>query len=370
MTTRRQFLVQAAAAGVGAAASVKATSMMQDAPPKQAAPARRTRGVVQTVQGPIDASKLGFTLPHEHLFASSSGFWQVWPEYFGGRANFIARVVDKLKVAKDEGVNTIVDLTTADLGRDIRIMEEISRKSGVQIIATTGHWLYPNLSMGARTVEELMEFFTKEIERGIEGTDIKAGVIKVATDQEGVTPFIEKALRAAARTSKATGIPIETHTLAVKRQGEKQAEIFEAEGLNPMMVSIGHSDYSTEMDYLTGLIKRGYTIGMDHMSRGVTPPAQRAAEGSSPNFWQTKVDRIKALVDAGFANKIFLSNDWLFADSLAATGAYSDALNKLNPDGMLFLTRKVIPRLKQLGVSDQTINAMTVENPKRFFGDT
>jgi phosphotriesterase-related protein len=362
MTTRRSFLMQAAAAGLGAAISVKATSLVQGV-----APARRTRGVVQTVQGPIDASKLGFTLPHEHLFASSSGFWQLWPEFFGGRANFIAKVVDKLKVAKDEGVNTIVDLTTADLGRDIRLMEEISRKSGMQIIATTGHWLYPNLSMSSRTVEELTEFFVKEIERGIEGTDIKAGVIKVATDQEGVTPFIEKALRAAARTSKATGTPIETHTLAAKRQGEKQAEIFEAEGLSPAMVSIGHSDYSTEMDYLTGLIKRGYTIGMDHMSRGVTPPAQ-GAEGSSPNFWQTKVDRIKSLVDAGFANKLFLSNDWLFADSLAPTGAYSDTLNKLNPDGMLFLTRKVIPRLKQLGVPDQTIRTMTVENPRRFFG--
>ncbi|HEX9760893.1 MAG TPA: hypothetical protein VGA40_08225 [Candidatus Acidoferrales bacterium] len=367
MATRREFLLQAAA-GVVVATSARATYAMQTGAIKKPVPARRIPGVVQTVQGPIDASNLGFTLPHEHLFASSGGFWQVWPEFWGGKANFIAKAVDKLKEAKDEGVDTIVDLTTADLGRDIRMMEEISRRSRMQIIAATGHWLYPALSMNARSVEELTDFFLKEIERGIEGTDIKAGVIKVATDQEGVTPFIEKALRAAARTSKLTGIPIETHTLAAKRTGEKQAEIFEAEGLAPAMVSLGHSDYSDDMAYLTGLIRRGYTIGMDHMSRGIFPPDRPAPENATPLLWQSRAERIKALVDAGFTNKILLSNDWLFADSLSAAGAYTTALNKSNPDGMLFLTRKVVPHLKKIGVTDEAIHAMTVENPERFFG--
>src|SRR5205807_734581 len=146
-----------------------------------------------------DVSTLGFTLPHEHVCASSAGFWDVWPEFFGGRANFVSKVVDNLKAAKAEGVGTIVDVTPADIGRDIRLLEEVSRKSGVHIIACTGHWLYPSLSMAARTVEELTDFFVLEIERGIAGTDIKPGVIKVATDRDGVTPFIDRALRAAAR---------------------------------------------------------------------------------------------------------------------------------------------------------------------------
>lgn len=355
MSTRRQILMGAAAAGLAASASVEAA---------RAAPGRR---LVQTVLGPIDASKLGFTLPHEHLVSSSPGMWRAWPELFGGRTAVVAKAVDRLKALKDDGVSTIVDLTTFDLGRDVRLMQEVSRKTGIQIVPCTGHWLFPTMSMSARTVEELTDFFLREIERGIEDTDIRAGVIKVATDKEGVTPFIEMALRAAARASKATGTPIETHTLGEDRSGLKQAEIFEAEGLDPAKVSIGHSDDSTDMGYLTGLIRRGYTVGLDHMSRGVTPPGQPVPKELEPYLWENKAARIKALVDAGHASRIFLSNDWLFADSLFPTGTVA-ILDSRNPDGICFLTRKVIPHLRTLGVSEQAIQTMTVDNPRRFFG--
>jgi len=281
MTTRREFLTQAAGASVAAAAASPAVAQ------SITRLARRTPGVVQTVQGPIDASKLGFTLPHEHIFASSAGFMQTWPE-----------------------------------------------------------------------------FFVLEIERGIEGTDIKPGVIKVATDREGVTPFVDKALRAAARASKATGAPVTTHTLAAERVGEKQAAIFEAEGLNAARVCLGHSDDTDDMTYLTGLAKRGYTIGMDHMTWGA-----RAASGAGAGIlsWRQRAQSVKKLVDAGLTDRIFLSNDWYFGISIAGAGAM-EALEKMNPDGMLFSIRKTIPYLKQLGVTDQAIRTITVENPRRFFG--
>lgn len=307
------------------------------------------------------ASKLGFTLPHEHICVSSAGFWQAWPEFFGGRASFIAKVVEKLRTAKREGVDTIVDVTPADIGRDVRLLEEVSRKSGVHIVACTGHWLYPSLSMEARTIEELTDFFVLEIERGIEDTGIKAGVIKVATDQEGITPFLEKALRAAARASKATGIPVTTHTYAVGRGGEKQAEIFEAEGLDPASVCLGHCDESNDLDYLTGLARRGYTVGMDHLTRGASPDAQAQVLS-----WQQRADCVAKLIEAGFADRVFLSNDWFFGASMVVTGAMQ-AMDALNPDGVLFNTRKTLPYLKQLGITDQQIRTITVENPRRFF---
>jgi phosphotriesterase-related protein len=322
-------------------------------------PTQRLAGRVQAVQGPLDASELGFTLPHEHICASSAGFWQAWPEFFGGREEFISRVVDKLKIVKQEGVRTIVDVTTIDTGRDIRLIEEVSRKSGMQIIACTGHWLDPSQSMSARSVDELADFFIKEIEHGIEGTEIKAGVIKVATDREGVTPFLDKALRAAARASKATGVPITTHSYSPERIGEKQADIFEAEGLNPERVCIGHSDDTTDLDYLTGLAERRYTIGMDHLIYGI----------QGPLTWQKRSELIKDLVAAGFANKLFISNDWFYGISVGATET-QEAMDRMNPDGMLFVTRKVIPYLRQIGVSDQAVNLMTVENPMRFFAST
>jgi phosphotriesterase-related protein len=364
MATGREFLGQIAVASV-AAASAHAAQALQAAAPVKISPTQRSRGVVQTVQGPMDASKLGFTLPHEHICASSAGFMQTWPEFFGGRANFISKVVDRLEAVRGEGgVDTIVDVTPADVGRDIRLIEEVSWKSGMQIVACTGHWLYPSLSMGARTANELADFFVLEIERGIEGTDIKPGVIKVAIDHEGVTPFLEEAMRAAARASKATGIPVTTHTYAADRIGEKQADIFENEGLNPAMVCLGHCDDTNDMGYLTGLVKRGYTIGMDHMTWGTRDEKAAAAGVLS---WQQRAESIKKLIDAGFCNKIFLSHDWYFGISMAAVGAM-EAMEKMNPDGMLFNTRKTIPYLKQIGVTDQQIRTITVENPRHFFG--
>jgi len=204
-----------------------------------------------------------------------------------------------------------------------------------------------------------------EIGRGIEDTGIKPGVIKVATDQEGVTPFIDKALRAAARASKATGIPVTTHTLASDRSGEKQAAIFESEGLDPAKVCLGHCDDTNDMGYLTGLVKRGYTIGMDHITWGVG--AQAEGPDAKVLSWQKRAECIKQLIDLGFANRIFLSHDWYYGISMARSGVMA-AMEARNPDGMLFNTRKTIPYLKQIGVTDDQVRVMTVDNPRRFFG--
>ena len=246
--------------------------------------------------GPLDASKLGFTLTHEHVGSGSE-------KIFGSRTNSVANAVDKLKEARDAGIDTIVDVTTFDIGRDIRFREEISRKSGMQIVAGTGQHFFAPESFNARTVEEITELFIREIEQGIEDTDIKAGVIKVAARSDVMTPAEEKVFKAAARASKATGIPIETHTNARRRAGEKQVEIFEAEGVSPARVSLGHSDDTDDVSYLIGLAKRGYTLGMDHIFRGM-------AHGEKVP-WQRRADYIKQLIDAGFVDKIFLSNDWV-----------------------------------------------------------
>ena len=196
-------------------------------------------------------------------------------------------------------------MTPADVGRDVRLLEEVSRK-------------------------------------------------------EGTTPFLEKALRAAARASQATGIPVTTHTYAVGRGGEKQAEIFEAEGLDPANVCLGHCDESNDLDYLTGLARRGYTVGMDHLTRGASPAQAQVLS------WQQRAECVAKLIEAGFAERIFLSNDWFFGASMAVTGAMQ-TMDALNPDGILFDTRKTIPHLRQLEVTDQQIRTITVENPRRFF---
>jgi phosphotriesterase-related protein len=351
MTSRRDFLIRAAAVGVVGAGSLRIAHAAKADAGRDASKVARG-GVVQTVLGPIDASKLGFTLTHEHVVPAdyeAPGSRKT----FSSRAISVADAVDKLKAARDAGINTVVDLSPSEAGRDVRFSEEVSRKSGMQIVVCTGQRLFlPELK--DRTTQELTELFIKEIEQGIDGTGIKAGVIKAATVSDGgarsVTVFEERVLRAAARASKATGVPIETHSNSRLRGGIKQAEVFEAEGVSPARVSIGHSDDTDDMDYLIGLAKRGYTLGMDHAFWGMAPGA------SLP--WKKRVESVKRLIDAGFVDRIFFSNDWVHGDV---------ERDKVNPEGMLFTLRKTIPYLKQLGVSEQQIQAITIENPKRFF---
>ena len=359
--TRREIIGRVAA-GLGATALLRPADAMSAEQRATAAAVRRTS--VQTVLGPIDTSKLGFTLSHEHIAASSAGIWQAWPELLGGRAKFISMAADQLKRARDEGVSTIIDCTTIDLGRDIRLMQEIARRSGMQVIASTGHWLDPSNTMRARTVEELADFFVHEITSGIEGTDIKAGVIKVANGNM-IDAFGEKVLRAAVRASKATGLPITTHSPGAARIGEKQAVIFEAEGLAPAKVCIGHTDNSPA-DYQVGLARRGYYLGMDQLPRGGPAPPGTPLQAPGALTWEQRYSQIKALVDAGFANRLMLGNDHSLGMTLQTTA--SDPLRVAqNPDGMLFVVRKAIPALKKIGVSDQAIRTMTVDVPRQFF---
>ena len=327
----------------------------------EAAGANGLPGHANTVLGPLDASNLGFTLPHEHI-ADGPYFLNKWPKAWGGRAEFAAKAVSRLKAVRAAGVSTIVDLTTYDVWRDIRFLEEVSRKSGLNMIACTGQRFFPPVShvaMPARTIAGLAEFFMKEIEQGIDGTGIKAGVIKIGIITQNVTALEETGLRAAARASKATGAPIRIHTDSAHRAGESDAVILEDEGVNPARVSFDHSDGSGEMDYFLGLVRRGYSLGMDHVHRGAAP-------NSKPSF-ERRAECIKLLVEAGFADKIFLSQDCEFGGSLLPEDA-KDWRDKLDPpDGLLFATRKLVPYLKQIGVSDQSIHTITVENPRRFF---
>lgn len=361
MKDRREFLKQmietSIAAtilprGVGASDAVEANGWPRHA------------GLAQTVLGPLEASKLGFTLTHEHI-ADGPYVLRRWPQSWGGRAELVAKAVEKLKVIKTAGISTIVDLTPYDVWRDIRFIEEISRKSRINMIACTGQRFFPPIThvlMPARTIVGLTEFFRKEIEQGIDGTDIKAGVIKIGIVAKNATPLEEIGLRAAARASKATGTPIRIHTDAANRAGESLAVILEDEGMNPAKVSFDHSDDSGDMDYFLGLVRRGYLLGMDHVHRGISPKVK-------PSF-ERRAACIKLLVDSGFANKIFLSNDSELGGSLLPKEAREWRETIDPPDGMLFIDRKLIPHLQQIGVSSFDIHIMTLENPRQFFDFT
>jgi phosphotriesterase-related protein len=347
MTTRREFLKQTAATGVVVALS-------------RPAGAASRAGVVQTVLGPLDASRLGFTLAHEHV-ADAPDVLSRWQ---GSRAEFTARAIEHLQLVRAAGVGTIVDLTTYDVGRDIGFLREVSRKSGITMIAATGQRFFPpqdssRAIMPSRTAQGLADFFAREITQGIEGSGIKAGVIKIGIVGKTATALEETGLRAGARAARATGAPIRIHTKSSDRAGDNHAVILRDEGIDPARVSFDHSDDSGDMDYFLGLVRRGYCLGMDHVHRGLgtafKPPFDR------------RVDCIRQLVDAGFAGNIFLSQDAEFGGALLPPEK-REWRETIDPqEGMLFVPHTLIPRLLRMGVSRDAVHAMTVNNPRRFF---
>jgi phosphotriesterase-related protein len=316
--------------------------------------------VVNSVTGPVAVTDLGFTLIHEHVSVGSAGIWRAWPELYGGRGAVLARAIDHLREAKAEGVETFVDATPIDLGRDVQLLREVAEGSGIRIVASTGYWLDMSRTMQNRTVDELTSFFIREIRDGIEDTSIKAGVIKVAT-HESVTEFGERVLRAACRTLKSTGTPIITHSGAKFRNGEVQADVFESESADPRKIAIGHSDDTTDLDYLTGLLKRGFWLALDRLPLGALADYQ-------PPDVAGRIELVAQLLDLGYADQLLLSHDDPI--HLGISPVERQKRNRAaNPDIVTFISRRFLPALRERGVDEATITRLMVDNPRRLFQD-
>jgi len=307
---------------------------------------------VNSVSGPLDTADLGFTLMHEHILVSSPGVrenFDVW-----NRAEEMERAVTKINEAQARGVKTLVDLTPGDW-RDIPFVKEAVSRTGMQVIVATGiYWEVPNYfrAIGARTIDHIAELFVKDIRDGITNTGVKAAVIKCATDEPGVTPDVDRILRAAARAHRATGVPISTHTHAASQVGLKQQDVFAEEGVDLSRVVIGHSGDTEDLDYLRRLMDRGSYIGMDRF-------------GIDTILTTTKrVATIARLCEAGYDGKVVLSHD-----AACYFDWYDPALvQQLVPNwNFNHIPDDVIPALRQAGVSDDQIRTMTDENPRRIF---
>ncbi len=248
-------------------------------------------------------------------------------------------------------------MTTLDLGRDIRAIEEMSRQSGIQIIACTGIWRDIPRAFWTATPDMIANLFVREIEEGIEETGIKAGIIKVANDKGGVTPEGEIILRAAARAHKRTGVPITTHTWAPERVGDQQIRIFEDEGVDLNRVYIGHCNDTTDIDYLVGMLRKGVWLGFDRYPGGQA--------GDTPK-WEERTETVKKILDAGYEDRIMVSHDWSVTLSLTRRPMTAER-RRVNPDSYLFITRRVLPYLLELGASPEAVRKLNEDNPRRFF---
>jgi phosphotriesterase-related protein len=307
---------------------------------------------VNTVSGPIDTADLGFTLMHEHIIVESPGVKENFP--IVDRQVEIEKAAGKLKDAMARGVKTLVDLTPGDW-RDIPLVKEVVARSQMQVIVATGiYWEVPHhfRATTGRSVDYIAELFIRDIKDGIMDTGVKAGIIKCATDEPGVTPDVERILQAAARTHRATGVPISTHTHPASEVGLKQQDVFESEGVDLTRVVIGHSGDSEDIVYLRKLCDRGSYIGMDRFGVDVYLP--------TPN----RVATIAKMCELGYVEKMVLSHD-----ASCYFGWVDPPLReKLVPNWHFnHIPDDVIPALKEAGVSDEQVQTMTVDNPRRIF---
>lgn len=307
--------------------------------------------IVNTVLGPKDSSELGFTLSHEHILLSSAGIQDTFPEFIP-REFAIEEGIRQLAEAKAEGVDTVIDLSTMDLGRDVRVIEAVAKGSGVNVVVATGTWRDVPRSFAEADPEEIAPLYIREIEVGIQETGIKAGVIKVANEPE-VSAAGEIILRAAAKAGMATRTPIYTHTLATNRIGDSQVEIFEDEGVDLNRVCIGHSNDSVDMGYLTGLLDKGAWLGLDRY------PGREVS-------WQERTEVLWKLIQAGYGKRLMLSHDWSVASTMMSKERLA-ARPLTNPDNYLFITRNVLPMLLKLGASQSHIDDLMINNPRGFW---
>ncbi|WP_322797006.1 hypothetical protein [Tepidiforma sp.] len=303
-----------------------------------------------TVLGPIDGSRLGVTLSHEHVLVGMGEDNHHYPWRFDWEATR-ANAVRELSEAKAGGVDTIIDLTTPDLGRDVEFVRDVAQASRMQVVVATGIWRDIPRSFWTRDIDEIADIFVHEIEVGIGRTDIRAGVIKVANDMGGVTPEGERVLRGAARACRRTGCPISTHQWAPEEVGWQQVRIFEEEGVQMDRVAIGHSADTTDVAYLERLLQRGVYLSMDRYPGAPGRPT-----------WEQRNATVKALIERGWAERLMLGHD--YAPMPVVKG--QEPAPAQGPTRYLFVSTVAAPALVRDGVPQETIDLMLREVPRRF----
>jgi phosphotriesterase-related protein len=307
---------------------------------------------VETVTGPVRCADLGFTLMHEHVFQRTEEVVNNYPQFWD-RDRRIQEAVGALRVAKSNGIKTLVDMTVVGLGRDVPTVAEVARLTGLQILVSTGLYVLDRLPryFSSREIGEIADLFVYDIEAGIQGTGVKAACIKATTDEAGTTPDVEKALRAAARAHRRTGVPISTHTHAATRRGLDQQRIFRDEGVDLSRVIIGHSGDTEDLAYLEELIEAGSYLGMDRFGR----------ERLLPDPKRVKV--VARLCQLGYADRITLSGD-----ATVVNDRFDGLFDEAEPSIQFgHLGKIVLPALREAGVSATQIETMTVGNPRRIF---
>ena len=313
--------------------------------------------IVRTVTGDVVPEELGTTASHEHLWCDRricrppSRFPSIQYPLVLQDPDLI---LQELSTFRASGGQTIVDATVAGWGRDVGRLRALSLLSGVRVIATSGFYIercHPRGTEDA-TVEALTDRLVCEITEGADGTPIRTGLLKAAISRPCIAGMERKAAVAVAQAHKRTGAAITTHSpgayrfeLAGGNAGTAFLDLFEAQGVDPSRVIIGHVDSNPDIRQLVALARRGAIIEFDFVGR-----EERLLD-------ETRVELLCRLVDRGFENQLLLSSDVCRERDLGVRGGrgYSHVLDRF------------VPRLRDAGFDDRLLGQLLGRNPARVF---
>lgn len=356
MNTRRQFLTQGAAALAAAAwspALLRANDAPAPLPPGAGAsavngPLPRSRPI-PTATGEIFPEQMGITSLHEHIALRRGG------EH---REESFAYAVRELKRAKDLGLRTIADVGPPD---DVAGIREVAQATGINVICCTGFYLMrgEQLALKAEDFEGKMLY---DIEHGLQGTDVRPGVIKVAAVRLPIRPAEKELFIAAARVQRKYHLPICTH--AVSGCAEQQ-QILEAAGADLRRCYFSHVEATfgwsgrtveQEIDYLEGVVAKGSTLSFNNFG----------------NWNHTKPEDlariIRELVRRGYADRMVATMDvtWDFEQ-----GKLKVLWEDTNANGRdrtyAYLLDTAVPWMHANGIPSAVTDQFIIDNPRRIF---
>ena len=304
---------------------------------------------MNTVLGEIDSELLGKTLFHEHVACVNPAFYNAFGDKWFPREKVIEWAVKLFKQAKEEcGISTIIDGTPIDLGRDIEMIQEVSLRSGVNILVSSGVYYNEEAFLHGKRPEKLAKFFIKECQTGIENTNVRPAILKCATGKRGVTELNEVLLTTMAITQKETGLPLYCHNEHDLKTPYKQLEILERNGVDLEKVVIGHCSDSYDLEYLEEIAKAKVYLAFDRIY---------------PSAYERQASVIAKLIERGYEDKILLSHDYF-----AFIDFGNSDFEKQQTSGRDFTTvhKKLLPSLEKFGVTKAQTKKLTVDNPKKI----
>jgi len=334
---RRAFLRRLAGVSLAAAVSACASRPGADEP------------WLMTVKGKLPARDLGLTLTHEHALANFQPYeeWLRAPRRYD-RQEVVRKVLPHLQRIAALGCRSFVDVTAVGLGRDPWLLRELAEASSLHILTATGNYAafdYRFLPGYVRdeSVEKLAARWTGEFAHGIEGSDIRPGVIKLGFNGGSLSDVERKLIRAAAVAHRATGLTIGAHTGPALAAYEQLAEL-QAAGVHPSAWIWIHAQNETDPARYDDAARRGAWISLD---------------GVSPESVVLHVERVTRLRDAGLLHRVLVSQDagWY---SVGEPGG-----GNFRPYDTVFT--EFIPALRARGFTQREVDQIFVENPATAF---